>query len=363
MNIAYGTRFVRSGRLLNTILLATSVVASGILGGCYTNPTTGRRQFEGISRDQEIALGAAEAPKMVAEMGGEVQNPALRQYITEVGMRLKDHTESDGPQRQWYFTLIDSDEINAFAMPGERVFMSRGLSDKLVNEAQLAGVLGHEIGHVMARHVAERIGQSQAAQAGVGIAGIFLGNTEGGAAAGQVLSQGAGLWLLKYSRDQEREADMLGVRYMVKAGYNPIGQRQVMEVLQKASTGGGQPEMLSTHPLPATRIADMDRLISGEYAFTQSGPDAGKYQLFAERYQQRYLAVRAAEPKRAAPPRKRAASPTDAHGRIRMLAAFNVEDPLSWCTVCIAAADRGEPLHIHMPPVLPAFAPPVSSLK
>lgn len=327
------------------------------MGGCYTNPTTGRRQLEGLGRDQEMALGAQESPKLVAEMGGEVQNPALRGYIDEVGQSLKQHTEADGPQRQWFFTLIDSDIINAFALPGERVFMSRGLADKMTSEAQLAGVLGHEIGHVMARHTAERIGQAQIGQGILTVGGIFAGNSQGGQIAmqgGQLLIGGT---LLKFSREQESEADKLGMRYMTKAGYNPRGQLEVMEILKAASGGGGgTPEILATHPLPQTRIDDIQNMLNSEYAYTQTGPQAANFQSHQQRFQQRYLAVRSqmapSTPTNTKPAGKdgtrrnlaprRSELPTDASGRSRTLAAINLDDPSTWCLVCIANAQMQE---------------------
>jgi beta-barrel assembly-enhancing protease len=367
-----------------TLLAAT--LGASLLAGCYTNRTTGRKQLSGgQDYNSEVALGAAASPQLVSEMGGESQNPALRGYIDEVGQRLKTFSDRDingqtitqwdgappGPQRTWYFTLIDSDVINAFALPGERVFMSRGLADKMTSEAQLAGVLGHEIGHVMARHTAERIGQSQLGQGILSVGGLFAGGSQGGQLAmqgGQLLIGGQ---LLKYSRDQESEADKLGMRYMSEAGYNPRGQLEVMQILKAAAGGGKQPEWMSTHPLPETRINDIQNLLNSIYAHTQSGPQAGNYQTFEDRFRQRYLAVRAAEPTRPsnnAAPRtptndgtrrnlapRRSELPTDPNGRTRMLAAFTLEDPTSWCLVCaenpeLAAEAKaiGEHFALHM---------------
>lgn len=352
--------------------MLTLVIAGALatlLAGCYTNSTTGRKQLSGgLSYQQELALGVSEGPKLVSEMGGEVQDPALRGYINDVGERLKAHSDKDlhgqtitqwhgappGPQRAWKFTLIDSDIINAFALPGEQVFMSRGLADKMTSEAQLAGVLGHEIGHVMARHTAERIGQAQLGQGILTVGGIFAGGSSGGDLAiqgGQLLIGGT---LLKYSRDQESEADRLGMRYMTEAGYNPRAQLEVMQILKAAAGGGAQPEILSTHPLPQTRIDDIENLLRTEYAFTQSGNQAANFQNYADRFQQRYLAIRSRQPAPPAPPaansptnsndntrrglspsRRRSELPVDQNGRPRTLAAFNLDDPTTWCMVCI----------------------------
>ena len=365
-------------------LLASALLAS-TLTACYTNRTTGRKQLSGgQDYNSEVALGASASPQLVAEMGGESQNPALRAYIDEVGQRLKNFSDRDlngqtitkwdgappGPQRTWVFTLIDSDVINAFALPGERVFMSRGLADKMTSEAQLAGVLGHEIGHVMARHTAERIGQSQIGQGLLTVGGLFAGGSQAGNLAMQGGQLVVGGTLLKFSREQESEADRLGMRYMTEAGYNPRGQLEVMQILKAAAGGGKQPEWMSTHPLPETRINDIQNLLNSQYAYTQSGPQAGNYQMFEDRFRQRYLAVRAAEParpstnkapagdgtKRNLAPR-RSELPVDASGRTRTLAAFTLEDPTSWCLVCAAnpelAAEAdaiGRHLAIHMSP-------------
>lgn len=353
----------RSKQIRTLVLRGFLLTAcSGLLAACSTNPTTGRTQLTGLSRDQETAIGIQEAPKLTAEMGGEAKNPELRAYVTEVGMKLKEHTEVDGPQRQWQFILLDSDVINAFALPGEKVFMSRGLADKLTTEAQLAGVLGHEIGHVMARHTAERFGQAQLGQGILTLGGIFAGNSTGG----QIAMQGGQLFiggtLLKFSRDQETEADMLGMRYMTKAGYNPRGQLEVMQVLKEASKGSRTPEILATHPLPETRISDIEKELATTYAYTQSGPDARNYQNFAERYQQRYLAIRTREGMKPGGGTggsdggaggntksnlRKSELPVDSSGRTRMLAAFNLEDPLTWCGVCIANAAAGANEHAH----------------
>lgn len=313
-----------------TLILSLSVLT--VLSGCktYKNTTTGKTQYEAFSREEEIALGASEGPKLTAEMGGEVQNPSLRAYVNEVGQKLKNGTAEDGPQRTWVFTLLDSDIINAFALPGERVFMSRGLADKMTSEAQLAGVLGHEIGHVMARHTSDRVARAQGAgiaAAGVGVlAGIFLKDSAAAGAVASGAGAGAQIYTLGFSRDQESEADHLGMRYMAAAGYNPKAQREVMEILKAASGGGAGIEWLQTHPAPQTRISDVDKLLAGEFAYTQSGPQASRFQNYADQYRQRYLSVRAAEPAR---PAQRG-----------MLENIMLEDPTSWCAICRAGGHQ-----------------------
>ncbi|HMN42051.1 MAG TPA: M48 family metallopeptidase [Phycisphaerales bacterium] len=321
--------------LARTLALAALATASIFAAACSTNPTTGRKQFTSLSRDEEVHIGMTEGPKMTQEFGGEVPDPRLRAYIDEVGQKLKNYTEVDGPTRTWTFTLLDSDVINAFALPGERVFMSRGLSDQLTSEAQLAGVLGHEIGHVMARHTSERLAQSQYVGLGAQLLGAIAGASTKNATAAQAIPQlvGAGgqVIVLKFGREQESEADSLGMRYMTKAGYNPRGQLQVMEVLKRESGGGGSIEWLSTHPAPQTRIDDIKHALATTYAYTQSGPQAGNFQDYTDRYRQRYLSLRELSP---TPPKKKAALPIDEHGRTRVLAAVNLDDPTTWCSAC-----------------------------
>lgn len=275
------------------VLLAGA--AAVLLGGCSTNPTTGRSQFNALSRDQEIALGTEAMPQLTAEFGGAVARQDLQAYVREIGLKLAQHTEGESPSLPWEFTLLDSDVINAFALPGGKVFVSRGLAEKMTSEAQLAGVLGHEIGHVTARHVNDRIAQQQGFQIGGALLGILVGDSGGGQALSELYGFGGQGFLLKFSRDQESESDALGMRYMAKAGYDPAGQRGVMEILQ-ASMGGasGQGEFFATHPYPETRIKRITQLLETEYAYTQNNPQFKKGE--AE-FRQRFLSkLRAAYP-------------------------------------------------------------------
>lgn len=256
--------------------------------GCTTNPTTGKSQFNMLSREQEIQIGTENTPAMVQEHGGVVANADLQAYVREIGMKLVAHTEGDNPTLPWEFTLLDSDIINAFAMPGGKVFITRGLAVKMSNEAQLAGVLGHEIGHVTARHINDAIAR-QAGYQGIGaVLGIGLGNSAASSALLQLYGAGGQGVLLKFGRDQESESDALGMRYMSKAGYNPLGQRQVMGILAEASAGGGGSweEFLATHPYPETRIKRIDGLLEREYAHTQNNP---AYTLGEEAFRNRFL--------------------------------------------------------------------------
>jgi len=264
------------------LLVAVCVFAISASPGCSRNPATGELQLSPMSVQQEIALGAQAMPELIDEYGGESDDPTLRDYVERIGAEVATYTEEYNPDLPWEFTLLDSDVVNAFALPGGKVFITEGLMARMTNEAQLAGVLGHEIGHVTARHAANQISQQMA------IAGLSYAVLRGAGAGESRLMQmivgqtGQG-FLLKFSRDDELQSDELGIRYMVRADYDPLGQLQVMEILDdvQAEYGSGPPEFLSTHPYPETRIEYIRRLIETEYAYTQ---DNSRFDLHEDRF-------------------------------------------------------------------------------
>jgi predicted Zn-dependent protease len=303
-------------RKISLLVIAVLLLAAG----CRVNPSTGRSQLLLMSSEAAIALGTESKPQLIAEYGGEVASAELRSYVALVGRSMAELTEADYPQLPWEFTVLDSDVINAFALPGGKVFASRGLLDRLDNEAQLAGVIGHEVGHVTAEHVNERISQSMI------VAGITIGAT---AAAGQseddwvrvgvpliVGAAGTG-YLLSFNRDQEKEADVQGVKYMAAAGYDPQGMIEVLHVLAETSTGPRPPEFLSTHPYPETRVKTVSTLLEGPYRYTQGNRDFRKYHDRYQREARPYLT-----------PRQAAAPPPGA---------------VLWCGVCRARAAAAVP--------------------
>jgi predicted Zn-dependent protease len=268
--------------------LGVLVLAGLVLPACSKNVTTGRNQLNLMSREDEIRLGTQAKPQLTQEFGGEVQKPEVRQYVTEIGRTLAAQTEGENPSLPWEFTMLDSKVINAFALPGGKVFISRGLVEKMTNEAQLAGVLGHEIGHVTARHSTERMSQQMGWGIGGAVVGAVVGAVTGVQGIDRVAQNASQLVVLSYSRDQESEADSLGMRYMTKVGYDPMGTLQVMDILKEASKGGGKgPEWMATHPLPETRIRRVGDEIQREYGFTQNNP---QFQLHAPRFRERMLA-------------------------------------------------------------------------
>ncbi|MCA9278995.1 MAG: M48 family metalloprotease [Phycisphaeraceae bacterium] len=283
---------VRTG-LSRLAMLAVAVVGAVAFIGCTTNEATGKRIITFMSMDQELALGAEAAPQFTAEYGGQVPDEKLQQYVTNIGNSMAVYAEGGYDEIPWTFTLLNSPVINAFALPGGKVFFSRGLAEKLDSEAEMAGVIGHEIGHVTAQHGNQRMSSSTLLQALVMGAVVVAGTADEGSdlhRAAQVgvpaLSVGGQLVLLKFGRDEELEADRLGVRYMTKAGYNPLGQLRVMQILKAASSGGRQPDILSTHPNPDDRIAQIQYLLENDYAFTQNDP---QFQLFEQRYDNQFL--------------------------------------------------------------------------
>ncbi|MEM9882186.1 MAG: M48 family metallopeptidase [Planctomycetota bacterium] len=233
------------------------------------NPATGERALNLISEEREIAIGAEAEPQFLAENGGPVPSERLTAYVERLGQELA--AVSERPHLPWSFNVLNSSQINAFALPGGKVFISRGLLAKMTNEAQLAGVLGHEIGHVTAQHVNARMSQALIVQ------GIAIGASVAGEVAdddtlrvlGAGTAIGGGVYLLKFSRDQESQSDELGVRYMTRLGYSPWGQVQVMQILDEAQGGGAGPEFFATHPLPKTRIARLEKHIAEN--FPQAG--------------------------------------------------------------------------------------------
>lgn len=268
----------RAGVVVSACVLLGALV-SGV--SCEVNEATGRRQLTlgGLSRAEELRLGAEAAPQLTAEFGGAVADAGAAGYMTEIGRALAAHTEGDYPGIPWEFTLLDSPVFNAFALPGGKVFLSRGLAEAMTSEAQLAAVVGHEIGHVTARHTSERVAQGGLAQvllqgAAVGVSRA-AGDPGTAQAAGVVLNMGGQGVLLKFGRDQESEADALGMRYMTRAGYNPRGALELMQILQRSgggSGGGALGEFFATHPYPETRVERISALLGGEYARAAGDP-------------------------------------------------------------------------------------------
>ncbi len=250
----------------NRVLLTSTVLLAALLAalGCSVNPATGERQFVIISEQQEIAMGR-EADVGIQQQMGLYPDEEMQRYIQELGADLASRSEK--PDLPWTFRVLDDPIVNAFALPGGFIYVTRGILSHFNSEAELASVLGHEIGHVTGRHGAERMSTAQVASLGLGVAAIASEDFRPYAG---LASQGLGLLFLKFGRDDERQADDLGLRYMVRGNFDPNQMPGVFRTLGRVSAaqGGGRiPAWLSTHPDPgnrATRIAEQTRALPPE---------------------------------------------------------------------------------------------------
>ena len=266
--------FKRSLIVFKLITVLMLSAASLPLAGCGGSALT---------TEQEIALGEEHAPKFLSEGGGPVPSAEVRTYVSEVGRKMVAQIAPD-EQRDlpWEFQAINHAQINAFALPGGKVFISRGLMERLSSEAELAAVLGHEVGHVVAQHIGKQMQQAMGLQIGLAVIGAAT-ETQWAEALGGV---GGQLYLLKFGRSQETEADNIGMTYMVRAGYDPTGMLSVHRVLIDASGGGGAVEFLSTHPDPRNRLESAQDRIEREFRHTQNNP---QFRLDEQAYRARAL--------------------------------------------------------------------------
>src|SRR2546426_6814434 len=228
-------------------------------GGCAVNPATGSRQLMLISESQEIAMGR-DYDKQVAASIGLDPDSGLQRYMQQFGARLA--ATSERPNLPWSFRVVDDPVVNAFALPGGYIYVTRGILAHLNSEAELAGVVGHEIGHVTARHSVSQLSKQQLAQIGLAVGAIANPDFERFAG---LASAGLGVLFLKYSRDAERQADDLGLRYMRRANYDPREMPHVFEMLthvSQAQGGGRVPEWLATHPDPENRRGRIEQEVA-----------------------------------------------------------------------------------------------------
>ncbi len=259
--MAYQNSRRRKGFSVKLIIAAGIILFSLIKywSNSDTNEWTGRKQHITLEPQQEIALGLQSVPQMTQQYGGLFPDQKLQNLVDNVGQRLVNNSIARETPYQFDFHLLrDPNTINAFALPGGQVFITYGLLKRLSNEDQLAGVLGHEIGHVVGRHSAERIAKQNLTQ---GIVNGVLVGSDGGAGTAQTVAMIGNMINMKYGRDDELESDNLGVRFMIKAGYDPEQMIGVMKVLKQAAGGRKIPEFQSTHPDPDNRIAKIKEAI------------------------------------------------------------------------------------------------------
>ena len=234
------------------------------------NPVTGEKQHIALNVDEEKQMGLQAAPQMAAQMGGAidpVDDPRAR-FVAIVGRKIvenSDASQSDYADNFRFTLLNDSQTVNAFALPGGPIFITKALYDKLNTEAELAGVLSHEIGHVVGRHSAEQLAQSQLGQTLTMAFGVGASGSDRGRQAAAVAALVNQMGQLRFSRNDESKADGLGLKYMAEAGYDPTAMLQVMEILKGLSKGGREPEFMQTHPLPESRITEIKDTLKRQY--------------------------------------------------------------------------------------------------
>lgn len=232
------------------IFIGLAIVAFAYVQRCDNsekNPYTDRVQHINMTTEQEIAIGVQSAPEIAQQHGGLYPDDRLQAYVDAIGNKLiQNSIAKETPYQYDFHLLADERTINAFALPGGQVFITYALFSKL-NEAQLAGVLGHEIGHVIGRHSAERIAEGSFWQT------VSMGASVG-ADAGSIVGSIGQNTLLKNGRNDELESDELGVLFMLQSGYDPYEMIQVMEILKTVSGSNRVPEFQSTHPDPENRI-------------------------------------------------------------------------------------------------------------
>lgn len=252
-----------SGRLLMAAAIAAFSLFS-YFSSRQDNPVTGETQYVDITPEQEIALGLEAAPQMAAEFGGLDESAQDQAIVDDIGNRIVQSSPASRTPYQYDFHLLDDDQtINAFALPGGQIFITRALYDKFQTEGQLAGVLGHEIAHVVARHSAEHIAKAKLTEGLTGAAVIAAYDPENPSSASraQIALLIGQLINLKFGRDDELESDFLGVCFMNDTGYDPNEMISVMQILASAQTGNRPPEFFSTHPNPENRIQRIQQAI------------------------------------------------------------------------------------------------------
>ncbi|WP_245644216.1 M48 family metalloprotease [Magnetospirillum moscoviense] len=250
---------MRSLSRRHAMLGLSQVLLAPALAGCQLSPGTGESHFNFMSADEEADIGRKTHPQIVQHFGGAYDNPALQAYVAGLGQRLGQVTET--PAADFRFTVLNSDIVNAMAVPGGYVYVTRGLLALAANEAELAGVIGHELGHILARHSAQRYSRAVASN----VAATILGAVVGMPGVADLAQMGAGAWLQAYSRENEFEADSLGVRYMSRSGWNANAMVSMLGSLRsharlEARMAGRDPDQvdqshfMSTHPRTTDRV-------------------------------------------------------------------------------------------------------------
>jgi len=249
------------GKLIIAAIVAIIAIIS-YYSKTDVNPVTGEKQRVSLTQEQEVALGINSAPQMIEQFGGQVNDPKIREMVTRVGMKLVNGTEAGKSKYKFnFYVLADPNTINAFALPGGQIFITMGLLKLLTTEDQLAGVLGHEIGHVIGRHSAEHMAKEELTQGLVSATDIAMYDPNSANMQSSIARYIGSVVNMKYGREDEIEADRFGVKYLYEMGYKPEAQIEVMKILKQAAGGQRQPEFLSTHPDPENRIIKIENYI------------------------------------------------------------------------------------------------------
>lgn len=250
------------------LALALALIAAA--AACATNPVTGRKEISLLSEAQEIAIGQQADAEVRREMG-IYDDRELERYVSDIGMQLA--RASHRPHLPWSFTVVDSPAVNAFALPGGFIYITRGILPYLADESELAGVLGHEIGHVTARHAAQQYTRATGGSIGLIAASIFVPAVR---PFGDLASTGLSLFFLKYGRGDELESDRLGIEYAGASGWDPSGVPRFLSTLSHLDemSTRGVPNWLSTHPEPASRVDEALPLASKAAATTKTERNA-----------------------------------------------------------------------------------------
>jgi len=289
----FGDRvYNRSMTRRDFLWLSMASTASPLLTSCSTNPVTGERQLMLMSKSQEIQIDQQQSPHQFSHDYGAIQDSTLNQYLSQIGNNLRTHTHR--PKMPYSFRVVNANYINAYAFPGGSIAVTRGIMVNLNNEAELAGLLGHELGHINARHTAERMSKSTLLNLALAGAGMAVGqiNPELGNITQQLGQISSAALLAHYSRDDERQADALGMAYMVKAHYTPEGMVGLMSLLRSLSKhkASAIDIMFSTHPMSDERFHTATHLSQTRYGFAQN------YFLQRERFMDNTAALRRLKP-------------------------------------------------------------------
>jgi predicted Zn-dependent protease len=256
-------------RMVLACLLAAALGAAAAAPlACQRIPTTGERAFIVLTWNQETALGSEAAPELEKEFGGPLDNLPIQAYVRSVGQRVAASAKhADLPKLPYQFTVLDSEVVNAFALPGGPVYITRALLENLKTEGQLAAVLAHEITHINSRHGSQQISRQMGIQillAAAAAAGRIERGAQMATQAEDLAKVVGGLINLKYSRGMESEADRFGLDYLAASGYDPREMVNLLNVFVSMA-GSRPPEILSTHPNPETRVGAVEEMIRAKY--------------------------------------------------------------------------------------------------